>query len=428
MKTLQELIDLAKKAIAEGDLELAKTYKAQAEALKEIEALAPPPAADGAELKALREFKARVEAEPVQKAALSVVKDETDKKAEKPWRSFGEQLKAVAVGAMEPYRMDERLKAQKAILGANEQQGSEGGYLVQTDFAQELMTIVHQESAVASRCRRIPIGANSNGLKINAVDETNRSTGRWGGIQGYWVSEGGSITASQPKFRQMNMELHKLAAAVYATEELLSDATALGSVIQQAASEEMAFMLGDSIFNGNGAGKPIGILNGAALVSVSKEAGQPAATLQFENITKMWSRMWAPSRANGVWFINQDIEPQLLGMDFPVGTGGVPAYLPPGGLSQSPYGTLMGRPVIPTEFNQTLGTVGDIVFADLSQYLLIDKSGVQQASSMHVQFLTDQMVFRFTYRVDGQPTWYRALTPAKGTATLSPFVALATRS
>lgn len=427
--TLKELIEAAKKAVGEGNLELARTYKAQAEALKEIEALEPVATIDTDEVKALRDFKARVEAEPVKKAAtLVVTEDETDKKAAMPWRSFGEQLKAVYTAAAQPFKIDERLKAQKAILGANEQQGSEGGFLVQTDFAQDLMMIMHEQSTVASRCRRIPIGANANGLKINAVDETNRSTGRWGGIQGYWVAEGGSITASQPKFRQMSMELHKLAAAVYATDELLADATALGAVVQQAASEEMSFMLGDSIFNGNGAGKPFGVLGSGALVSVAKEAGQPAATLQYENILKMWSRMWAPSRANAVWFINQDIEPQLLGMDFPVGTGGVPVFLPPGGLSQSPYGTLMGRPVIPTEFNQTLGTVGDIVFADLSQYLLIDKGGVQQASSMHVQFLTDQMVFRFTYRVDGQSTWYKALTPAKGSATLSPFVALATRS
>src|SRR5690606_17164893 len=157
---------------------------------------------------------------------------ETDKKAEKPWSSFGEQLKAIYTAAVQPYKIDERLKAQKAIMGANEQQGSEGGFLVQTDFAAGLMTIMHEQSVIASRCQRIPIGANSNGLKVNAIDETNRSTGRWGGIQGYWVSEGGSITASQPKFRQMSLELHKLAAAVYATDELLADATALGAVIQ----------------------------------------------------------------------------------------------------------------------------------------------------------------------------------------------------
>ena len=45
------------------------------------------------------------------------------------------------------------------------------------------------------------------------------------------------------------------------------------------------------------------------------------------------------------------------------------------------------------------------------------------------QFLTDETVFRFVYRCDGQPAIASALTPYKGTGnTLSPFVALATRS
>ena len=102
--------------------------------------------------------------------------------------------------------------------------------------------------------------------------------------------------------------------------------------------------------------------------------------------------------------------------------------MPPGGLSGAPYGTLYGRPVIETEFNETLGTVGDIVLADWSQYKLADKGAVQTASSMHVQFVTDQMAFRFIARYDGQSTWQAALTPYKGTNTVSPFIALATRS
>ena len=46
---------------------------------------------------------------------------------------------------------------------------------------------------------------------------------------------------------------------------------------------------------------------------------------------------------------------------------------------------------------------------------------------MHVAFLTDEQVFRITYRVDGKPMWSVPLTPFKGTNTKSPFVALATR-
>lgn len=443
----KDLIAKARKAIEDGDFDAAEKFKKQAAELKSLDEMdtvavtEQEPAQDyteyGADVKAMlaefKDLKAKLDAEPATKTGghLVVTEDETDKKAAKPWKSFGEQLRAVADAANNPRFMDERLAAQKsikAVLGHGETQPSEGGFLVQQDYAANIMTIMHDIGDLLSRVRRIPISANSNGFKMNAIDETNRSSGRWGGVQGYWVAEGATITASQMKLRQTAMELNKVAAAVYVTEELLADTVALESLVNQAVPEELTWLTSDAIINGDGAGKPLGILNSNALVTVNKESGQAAASLSFENIKKMWARMWAPSRRNAVWLINQDIEPELYGLDFPIGTSGVPVFLPPGGVSTAPYSTLYGRPIIPTEYNQTLGTKGDIMLVDLTQYLLIEKGAIESASSMHVQFLTDQQVFKFTYRVDGQSSWYSALTPAKGNNTLSPFVALQTRA
>ena len=79
----------------------------------------------------------------------------------------------------------------------------------------------------------------------------------------------------------------------------------------------------------------------------------------------MWSRLWAPCRQNAVWLINQDVEKQLHTMTVGTGSAATLAYLPPGGLSAKPYATLLGRPVLPVEWCHTLGTVGDIMLADL---------------------------------------------------------------
>ena len=114
-------------------------------------------------------------------------------------------------------------------------------------------------------------------------------------------------------------------------------------------------------------------------------------------------------------------------MSSPIGTAGAPVYLPPGGYNSAPYGMLLGRPVYPIEYASTLGTVGDILLADFTQYVVAQKGGMQAATSIHIAFLTDEMVFRITYRIDGEPIWHSALTPFKGSATKSPFVALATR-
>jgi HK97 family phage major capsid protein len=87
---------------------------------------------------------------------------------------------------------------------------------------------------------------------------------------------------------------------------------------------------------------------------------------------------------------------------------------------------IYGRPVVETEFNAALGTAGDILLADMSEYLMWEKNAVEAASSIHVQFLTDQTAFRYIYRVDGQTALASAITPANGSSnTQSPFVTLA---
>jgi len=353
----------------------------------------------------------------------------------KEFRTFGDQLTAV-VRAGRTGEIDPRLLQLRAISGASEIVPSDGGFLVQQDFAGEILQRSYELGQLLSRCRRIPIGANSNGLKIPAIDETSRATGsRWGGVQVYRTIEGGDLTAKKPKFRLMELGLKKMTGLAYATDELLQDAVALEAVFSQAFQEELTFTIENEIMSGSGAGEMLGIMSSNALVSVAKETSQVAATFVAENAMKMWSRMWSRSRMNAVWFINQDVEPQLYQMNVKIknvaGTenvGGAPVYMPPGGISQAPYGTLFGRPVIPVEYCQTLGTKGDVVLADLSQYVVIDKGGVQSASSIHVRFLNDEQTFRWVVRNDGQPTWHAALTPFKGSNTQSPFVALDVRS
>ena len=347
----------------------------------------------------------------------------------KTFRTFGEQLMAVRTAASPGGHIDRRLTT-RAVSGMSEGVPSDGGFLVQQEFSTELLKKVHAQGAIISRCREIPIGADKNGLKINAIKENSRAHGsRWGGIKAYWLAEGGAKTDTKPEFRQMELDLKKLAGICYATDELLEDATALGAVITQGFTDEFTFRIEDAIINGTGAGQPLGILTiPAGHVTVAKEAGQPANTIVYENIVNMWSRLWAPSMTNAVWVINQDCIPQLFLMGITMGVAGAPVYLPPGGASGSPYSTLYGRPVIPIEYCQTLGTKGDIGLIDFAQYMTIAKGGIDAAQSIHVRFLYDETTFRFVTRVDGQPIWNSPLTPYKGTNTQSPYVWLATRA
>lgn len=350
------------------------------------------------------------------------VKPTPAKDTEKRFSSFGEQLMAAYRAAMPGGKVDERLST-RAASGLNETTPSDGGFLVQQDFVTELLKRTYETGILASKVKKIPISTNANGMKINAIDEDSRANGsRWGGVQTYWEGEADELTASKPKFRQMELSLKKLTGLCYATDELLQDAAALEAVIRQAFAEEFGFKIDDAIISGSGEGEPLGILNSGAIVTVAKEASQ-TDTITVENLIKMWNRLWSRSRANAVWYINQELEPYLYTLKI----GDKPVYIPAGGLSEKPYGTLFGRPVVPIEQCSAAGEVGDIILADIGQYLLIDKGGIKSASSIHVRFLYDENVFRFIYRVDGKPIWTKPLTPYKGSATVSPFVTLAKR-
>jgi HK97 family phage major capsid protein len=345
--------------------------------------------------------------------------------------TFGAQMTAIMRAGVPGGQVDPRLRITAAASGLSESVPSDGGFLVQQDFSNELLTQVFETGILASRCRRIQISGNSNSIKINGIDETSRASTRSGGILGYWEEEAAEKTATKPKFRKIELSLKKLIGLCYATDELLDDAAALEGVIRTGFTSEFGFLLDDAIINGTGAGQPLGILNAGCLVSVDKETGQKAATVVAENVIKMYSRLFASSRVNAVWLINQNIEPQLFTMSLAVGTGGIPIYMPAGGLSGQPYGTLFGRPVLPIEQAATLGTVGDIIFADLpGGYILAEKGGIKSDMSIHTRFVYDESCFRFVMRIDGQPVRATALTPYKGgtSFTQSNFIALATRA
>jgi HK97 family phage major capsid protein len=317
-----------------------------------------------------------------------------------------------------------------AASGLQEAVPSDGGFLVGSDFSQELIRSMYEDNTqLISRVRRMSVSANSNGTKMYGVDETSRADGsRFGGVRGYWGAEAATITSSKPSFREIDLTLNKLFALVYSTDELLQDASMLESFIMDVVPKELNFKVQDAILNGDGAGKPLGILESPALVTVSKETGQDADTIEWENIKNMYRRLHARNRANAVWLANIDTLSELMGMEMPVGTGGVPVWLPANQAQGMPNETLLGRPILYLEQSPTLGDKGDIVLADLSDYILIDKGGVQSAASMHVQFTTDEMAFRFIYRVDGQTMRNSAITPFKGSDTISSFVTLAARA
>ncbi len=260
--------------------------------------------------------------------------------------------------------------------------------------------------------------------------ETSRVDGsRAGGVLSYWADEGSTVTATKPKWTPLTMTLRKLMVFGAMTSEMLEDSPYMvGNYLEKKFGEEITFQTGAAVVRGSGVSQPKGLLSQDCKVSVAKESGQANYTIVPQNLWKMYARMWAPSVAKAVWLINQDVWPALFSLKFDIGTAGVPVFMPPTGITGAPYGTILGRPVIPVEFCSTLGTTGDIIFTDLSQMIALTKGDAPRTDmSMHLYFDSDQMAYRTIFRTDMNSWWPAALTPYQGTNTQSPIVVLADR-
>jgi len=302
---------------------------------------------------------------------------------------------------------------------------SEGGLFLQGETSTELMTNGFNNSEILPRTAKRTLTATQY-VKIIGIDEQSRVDGsRGGGIRVYTNKELGEYTASKTKFADIRIEPQKLTGLFPASDEMLRNVTFLGQEVRQLFGEEFAFKCQNLAIRGTGAGEAQGVLNSNCKVSVAKETGQKAKTILTQNLSNMWAR-FTGRKANAVWFINRDCGPQLDNLSIVAGT----AALEPRFVAYDAQGILRikGAPVVEIEQCETVGTVGDIILADWSQYVCADMGDIQEAMSIHVDFVYGQQLFRFTYYFDGQPRWKSAIKPFKGADEISPFVVLATRA
>lgn len=359
---------------------------------------------------------------------------------ERLFPTLGHMADAVRNAKINPTNTDQRLRdwpeiqrrrhEERAIYGMNEGVDSEGGALVDVDIAEGIWEIQHETGKLAKLCWNKPVGPTANRTMIRRVVESSRADGsRKGGVVVYRTEEGGTTTISKPAFGAVEMKLHKMVGWTAVTEEEFEDVPGLGATLERMFGEEFGFKEDDEIINGTGVGEIQGILSAPSTVEIDAETDQVAATLLAENVISMYSRMYPGGMPSGYWLAGQTILPSLMKMYISVGaSGGQLVYMPPNGLVDAPYGTLLGRPIIFCEQLPALGTVGDLTYWDPSQTVIARKGGIKSAASMHIYFDSGQTAFRMVQRVNGLPMWASTLTLKDGSTTVGPAVTVATRS
>lgn len=305
---------------------------------------------------------------------------------------------------------------------------SDGGFLVPEEFRTEIITKALEKALVRPGAMVIPMGSPT--LTMPTVDATSNVSSVFGGVVFYRTEEGEEFVESQAKFAKIKLDATKLTGLAHITNETIKDTRgALTSWLMANLPPAAAWYEDLDFINGTGAGEPLGILNAAnpALLVIAKETGQAAATILWENILRMYTRLLPTSIDSAEWWASPDTFFELATMALNVGTGGSAMWLPDG--RGRPQLTILGLPVKMTEKAPgTLGEQSDLSLVDTGEYMIGDREELSIETSTHVKFTSDQTTMRVISRNDGRPAVVSAITPQNGGSTLSPFVTLGARA
>lgn len=332
---------------------------------------------------------------------------------------FAACVRKACQGHGQDERLTRRMGAEgKAAAGGSENVNADGGYAVPVEYASNIFNDVVTQDSLLSRAFSVPMTSNS--IKLPALNYTTQ--GQFG-VTAYWEGEAVTIPTSKTAYRQPQLTLNKLTVLTPVTSELLDDGIAIESTINFLAGEAITYKINDSMINGIGAGMPTGIVGHAATVSLARNT---ALAVKAADVIGMDAAFWG-NDSRSVWLISKvDVQPQLLTI---ADAAGRYLYFAPGTFGQvKGPAQMLGRDVMPLINCQSLGTAGDIILWDPKSYVVGYKAaGVTKAMSIHLYFATDQVAYRWTFRMDGRPWRDVALMAATSNLTYGTALTLTTK-
>lgn len=331
------------------------------------------------------------------------------------FEQFPDYMKAIARAHKGKY--DPRLEALEVKDMAGDT-GSAGGFLIPTVHESSILQARAEAALVRGRAQFVPMGSRT--VQWPAVDHTGGSSGTtafFGGVVLYWVAENTDITESQPTFKQIELNAKELAGYSEIPNGLLRDsAVSLEAFLSGPGSfgGALGWQEDYDFFNGDGSGKPLGILNAPAKTTVARNTD---SDFKFVDAVTMISKMLLSGDPQ--WYINQSVLPKLYQM---VDAGSNNIWLPQA--SGPGPATLLGFPINWTEKLPVLNTEGDVSLIDFGFYLLGDRQQVTMDIDTSFKFKANQTAFRIIEAVDGRPWLGATITLADGSTVVSPFVLL----
>src|SRR5262249_34693450 len=121
----------------------------------------------------------------------------------------------------------------------------------------------------------------------------------FGGVQMYWTEEAQTRQETEPQFKMMELKAHELSGYSVSSNVLLQDAAfGLEKFLMTLFGQAIAWFEEYAFLQGNGVGKPVGVLNAGATISINR---QSAGLVQFADVAAMYSKLLPLSMQRSIW-------------------------------------------------------------------------------------------------------------------------------
>jgi HK97 family phage major capsid protein len=283
---------------------------------------------------------------------------------------------------------------------------AEGGYLVDPETAETIRTVLRSASSLRAVASVVQVEATSFDVLIDSTE-----------VGAGWADEATAQDETDtPQIERISIPLHELSAMPKASQRLLDDAAFdIEGWLAARIADKFARAEADAFLNGNGTGKPKGLLAHAKIANGSWSwgslgyvatgtAGDFDATNPSDAIVDLVYALGARYRANATFVMNSKTAGAVRKMKDADGR-----FLWSDGLSQGEPARLMGYPVLIAEDMPDIGTDAmAIAFGDFA-------AGYTIAERPDLRVLRDpfsakpHVLFYATKRVGGDVTDFAAI-------------------
>jgi HK97 family phage major capsid protein len=312
--------------------------------------------------------------------------------------SFGSFLKAVAQKDYERIEQVYNEHPANAMKVLNTGTGTDGGYLVPQQFLNQFMATIERMEIVRPRAmvQPIPFGnIEIPGIDYNQTWDAGHDP-LLGGLKMYWTAEGAEDTQSEPEFRQIELRSNEATTSVPVTNKLLdNNAIGLEALLMRLFTAAAAYTEDYAYIRGDGVGKPLGVQNAAATISVDVTA----AGVTVDDLASMYVRLDPDCVDTAVWLVNPLLYKDIMSLN--ADNDSALTFLPDINGRITPM--LFGMPLYRTKILQNSYANAGLMLVDFNKYVIGQDLQLEIAMSEHVAFRKRQTVWRATVRTDGQP-------------------------